>query len=128
MPLPDLTAQQPAEALHVSEPARVALRAHDWPGNIRELGNAMERATILCDHATIEPRDLGLAAGDPGIDGIDLSGTLSEATERATRMIETIKLRDALSRTTSRAEAAELLGIAPRTLAAKLKELGMMEE
>src|SRR5258707_13024604 len=73
-------------SLRVSEPARAALRAHDWPGNIRELENAIERATILCDHATIEPRDLGLTAGEPGIDGIDLSGTLSEATERATKM------------------------------------------
>ena len=53
------------------------------------------------------------------------NGTLSEAIERATRVVEILKLRDALSRTSSRAEAAELLGIAPRTLAAKLKELGM---
>ena len=115
-------------SLRVSDQARAALRAHDWPGNIRELENAMERATILCDHATIEQRDLGLTAGEPTLEGIDLSGTLSEATERATRVIEIMKLRDALSRTTSRAEAAELLGIAPRTLAAKLKELGIVEE
>ncbi len=114
--------------LRVSDAARAALRAYDWPGNIRELENAMERATILCDDATIEPRDLGLAAADPSLDGLDLSGTLAEATERATRIVELMKLRDALFRTTSRAEAADLLGIAPRTLAAKLKELGIVEE
>src|SRR5260221_8762697 len=115
-------------SLRVSDPARAALRAYDWPGNIRELENAMERATILCDDATIEPRALGLAAADPSLDGLDLSGTLAEATERATRIVELMKLRDALFRTTSRAEAADLLGIAPRTLAAKLKELGIVEE
>ncbi len=36
-----------------------------------------------------------------------------------------MKLRDALSSVTSRAEAADLLGIAPRTLAAQLMELGL---
>jgi DNA-binding NtrC family response regulator len=113
--------------LRVSDAARAALRAYDWPGNIRELENAMERATILCDDATIEPRDLGLTAADPSLDGLDLTGTLAEATERATRIVEITKLRDALSRTTSRAEAADLLGITSRTLAAKLKELGMNE-
>jgi DNA-binding NtrC family response regulator len=111
-------------SLCISDAARAAIRAYDWPGNIRELENAIERATILCDRATIEPRDLSLTAnGEPGLDALDLSGSLSEATERATRAVETLKIRDALASTSSRNEAAELLGITPRTLAAKLKEL-----
>jgi DNA-binding NtrC family response regulator len=117
--------------LKLSADARAALREYDWPGNIRELENCLERAAILCDRSTIEPRDLGIAA--PGNhdelvrDALDLSGTLSDATERATRTIERLKLVDALRRTNSRTEAAELLGIAPRTLAAKLKEHGLGE-
>ncbi len=114
-------------SLRVSAEARELLRGHDWPGNIRELENALERAAILCDGQTIEPRDLAIGAPSDDLlrDALDLSGTLSEATERAARKIERLKLIDALQRTASRAEAAEMLGIAPRTLAAKLKEHGL---
>jgi len=114
-------------SLRVSDEARAALRAHDWPGNIRELENALERAAILCERSTIEPRDLGFGAPSDDLlrDALDLNGTLAEAMERAGQKIERLKLIDALQRTASRAEAAELLGIAPRTLAAKLKEHGL---
>src|SRR5881227_3351637 len=44
-------------SLRISADAREALRAYDWPGNIRELENCIERAAILCDHATIERSD-----------------------------------------------------------------------
>ena len=116
-------------ALRISDAARASLRAHDWPGNIRELENCIERAAILCDHNTIEPHDLSLGtshgAGDALREAVDLSGTLADAMARATQMIERVKIEDALRRTSSRAAAAEMLGIAPRTLAAKMKELGL---
>jgi DNA-binding NtrC family response regulator len=116
--------QRLGRSLQISDDARGVLHAHDWPGNIRELENALERAAILCERNLIEPRDLGIGAPSDDLlrDALDLSGTLAEATERAARNAERLKLLDALQRTTSRAEAAELLGIAPRTLAAKLKE------
>ncbi|HJW94714.1 MAG TPA: sigma-54 dependent transcriptional regulator [Thermoanaerobaculia bacterium] len=114
-------------SLQITDAARAVLREHDWPGNIRELENALERAAILCERNTIEPRDLGVGAPSDDVlrDALDLSGTLSEAVERATRKAERLKLLDALQRTSSRAEAAELLGITARTLAAKLKEHGL---
>jgi len=42
----------------VSPQAIEALQKHNWPGNIRELSNAIERAMIFCDGETIEVRDL----------------------------------------------------------------------
>ena len=39
-----------------------ALSDYTWPGNVRELENCLERAVILSDGATIEPRHLGLPA------------------------------------------------------------------
>jgi len=110
-------------SLRISPDAREALRAYDWPGNIRELENCIERAAILCDNATIERSDLhlGVASTDALRDALDLSGTLAEAAERAARVVERLKIADALQRGT-RAEAAESLGISTRTLAAKMKE------
>jgi len=46
----------------VSPQAMEAMQMYDWPGNIRELSNAVERAMIFCDGETINlgdlPRDL----------------------------------------------------------------------
>ncbi len=115
--------------LRISDTARAELRAYDWPGNIRELENCIERAGILCDRNTIEAADLRLgtahSAGDALAEALDLSGTLDEATARAVTVIERFKIGEALRRAGSRAAAAELLGISARTLATKMKELGI---
>jgi DNA-binding NtrC family response regulator len=116
--------------LRIADDARAVLRAHEWPGNIRELQNTIERAAILCDRNTIEMRDLNVGAAtrnDALADAVDLSGTLEEAMERTTRVVERMKITDALARTNSRTEAADALGITPRTLAAKMKELKIDE-
>jgi two-component system response regulator AtoC len=49
---------RPAPAL--SPEALAALESYSWPGNIRELRNMIERATVLCDGQVIEPDDLPL--------------------------------------------------------------------
>ena len=118
----------PRRGLRISDAARVALRAYDWPGNIRELQNCIERAAILCDRNSIEPRDLNLQSdsGDERFrESVDLSGSLDEAVQRTASLVERLKITDALSRTNSRNEAADLLGISVRALAAKMKELSL---
>ncbi|MDP9360651.1 MAG: sigma-54 dependent transcriptional regulator [Acidobacteriota bacterium] len=116
-------------SLRIAPEARQALRAYDWPGNIRELENCIERAAILCDDEMIERRDLhiGVPSTDALRDALDLSGTLEEAAGRATRVVERLKISEALLRGGTRAEAAEELGISTRTLAAKMKEYGIEE-
>src|SRR5262249_41030256 len=84
----------------LSESSAQALRAHRWPGNVRELENMIERACILADATELQPGDLGLT-GDAPRDlsalGLDLSGTLNDATERAVRLVEQQKITEALA-------------------------------
>jgi DNA-binding NtrC family response regulator len=111
--------------LRISDAGRAVLRAHDWPGNIRELQNSIERAAILCDGNLIESRDLhlGNVNTDELRDVLDLTGTLEETTARTTRLVERLKIADALERFPTRHEAAEALGISLRALNAKIREL-----
>lgn len=57
-------AKQGMNVVNVSPKAMDALQKYDWPGNIRELSNAIERAMIFCDGETIQltdlPRDITL--------------------------------------------------------------------
>jgi DNA-binding NtrC family response regulator len=116
-------------SLQILPDAREALRAYDWPGNIRELENCIERAAILCDRSAIERHDLHIGDVSPDAlrDALDLTGTLEEAAGRTLAVVEKLKIADALRSTSNRADAAALLGVSVRTLAAKLKEHGIEE-
>ncbi len=104
------------------------LCAHSWPGNVRELENAIERAFILADAKTLEPKDLGLgpSTAQPQLSGLDTSGTLSEATERTIRLVEQQKIAVTLSaHDGNKTRAAEALGVSYKTLLTKIKEYGL---
>ncbi len=47
----------------VSAAAMRALSAYGWPGNIRELRNAVERAMLLAESQLLEPKDFPIASG-----------------------------------------------------------------
>lgn len=115
--------------ISLSPEAVAELLAHDWPGNIRELQNAIERAVILADGDTLLPRHLILSpvprsgsATDPW-ERIDLRGSLAEATTRAVAEVERRKIQQALHDAGGdRGRAADLLQVNFKTLEAKLRE------
>jgi transcriptional regulator with PAS, ATPase and Fis domain len=52
-------AQQQNKIIHkISDEATILLKKYSWPGNIRELRNILERATILCESDILQPVDL----------------------------------------------------------------------
>ncbi|MBK7976616.1 MAG: sigma-54-dependent Fis family transcriptional regulator [Deltaproteobacteria bacterium] len=99
--------------------AVAALAAYPWPGNLRELRNAMERATILWPATTIGvealPERIGGAAPDPRVPTLGGDFTLDE--------IEREHLTRVLHRAHSLDEAARVLGVDPSTLYRKRKKL-----
>jgi DNA-binding NtrC family response regulator len=113
----------------LSDASVAAFRAHHWPGNIRELENSIERACILADDVSLEPRDLGFGSiegRDPGTFGFDTSGTLGEAAERAVKLVERRKIADALTECEgNKTRAAEALGVSYKTLLTKIKEYSL---
>ena len=119
----------PDTVMRVSQPAMRALMAFSWPGNVRQLENALERAVALsAGRNEIDITDLPQeiqalpqTAAMPSVDfpegGLDLPAYLSS--------IERDLIRRSLERTGgNRNKAAELLRIKRTTLVEKLKRLG----
>jgi DNA-binding NtrC family response regulator len=110
-----------------SDEAIGVLRAHSWPGNVRELENAIERACILSDTMVLGPKDLGLPTGSSDdselLKSFDLRGTLSDAAQRALRVVERQKIQETLAANKgNKIKTAEELAISYKTLLTKIKD------
>ena len=102
----------------LSEAARKALQAYDWPGNIRELRNSIERALVFAKNSTLEPADFSdsIRATESG-----LAGTM-----RSLEEIEREVIQATLEATHYKiSRSAEILGISRKTLLDKRKRYGL---
>jgi two-component system response regulator PilR (NtrC family) len=122
--------QSGAAAGRLSAAALEELVQYDFPGNIRELENILERATALSGGGEIGPEDLRLKpapadeAGARAVEGA-LGVPLPEYLDR----IEREAILEALSRTNfNRTAAAKLLGVTFRTLRYRMQRLGIRDE
>ena len=103
-------------------------QGYDWPGNIRELQNVVERAVVLCEGETfcvdpswLVPASLSPTSPNPTMQTIPLVADLAER-ERA--MIENA-LREAEGLISGSTGAAAKLGIPRQTLDSKIRKLGI---
>jgi DNA-binding NtrC family response regulator len=101
------------------------LKAHSWPGNARELRNAIERAVILCpDDSPLEAAHLPLGFGKdqtqgPATDGNSITVRVGSTVDEAERLLI---LRTLEVTGQNKTRAAEILGVSLKTLHNKLKE------
>jgi len=108
----------------LSAAAKKRLEAHAWPGNIRELRNAMERLAYLCSNDKIEPEDLAfiLAAAGEVAPPVPDDLSLAEATDE----FQKTYIKRSIDRTGGNmSEAAERLGLHRSNLYRKMRQLGM---
>ena len=104
---------------------RDILLRYDYPGNVRELENIIERAVVLARDDVIGSADLPLTVQEPEIVDGDRETNLTVAVEALERRM----IRDALARSDGvQTRAAELLGMSERGLRYKLIKYGFREE
>jgi DNA-binding NtrC family response regulator len=128
----------------ITDDALKLLQAHDWPGNIRELRNVIDRAVTLCTGTVIDvhhipPPETGF--GQAPVADLPQRVTLPvppqphatpeaalglhEAARRAGQVIERRRIAEAMERCGgNQTRAAQLLRISRRTLVARLTEYG----
>ncbi|MSU59696.1 MAG: sigma-54-dependent Fis family transcriptional regulator [Pedosphaera sp.] len=104
-----------------SQSAVERLTAFDWPGNVRQLQNEVQRAVLLCEGAAVDGSDLSISTAKTTgtIESQDTNFTLLEGVER-NAIIQMLKETGG-----NKLEAAKRLGIGRQTLYNKIKAYGI---
>ena len=106
----------------ISTRAMEVLMDYDWPGNIRELENVLERAAILCRNNLIEPVDLSLPNAPMSLP-VGATSDQKIGTAIPLKEIERLHIEGVLrSFRGNKAESAKILGISLKTLYTKIQQ------
>ncbi|HEX9045380.1 MAG TPA: sigma 54-interacting transcriptional regulator, partial [Verrucomicrobiae bacterium] len=102
------------------------LRQYSWPGNLRELRNAIERAVILAKREQLYPEDFPAELRAPNSAVVNNTESLPQVGSLVSlEKLEEAHLRKILERSASLTEAADVLGIDQATLYRKRKKIGL---
>ncbi len=104
---------------HLTAEARAALERYRWPGNLRELRNAVERGVILTNDEEVGLAQLPVQIGTPAATKIEIGSAVT------LDALEAEHIRRVLSTSSSLDDAAEILGIDPSTLYRKRRRYGL---
>jgi DNA-binding NtrC family response regulator len=113
------------EPADISQEARLALEAHGWEGNVRELRSVMERAALVCKGGLVKAADLPLGPESddsqprmPGIEIVPNGSTLRDMERQI--LLRTLTLADG-----NQSQAARILGLHESTLRFRLRRAGI---
>jgi formate hydrogenlyase transcriptional activator len=95
------------------------LQAYDWPGNIRELQNVIERAVILCDGENFSVDETWLRRELPA--ARSRPSTMNRALARQEKEMIEAALSESYGQVSVPSDAATKLGLPARTLYSKIK-------
>lgn len=109
----------------LSSAASARLLSYAWPGNLRELRNAIERAVILTKGDEVAAEDLPGATPAASVENDD--DALQPGALVSLEQIEALHVRRVLDRTATVTEAAQILGIDQATIYRKRKKMGLIE-
>jgi two-component system, NtrC family, response regulator AlgB len=107
-----------------TEEAAASIQLYPWPGNLRELRNAIERAVILAAGKRVSENDLP-AELRPSAAAANAAGPAEAGAMVSLERLEEMHIRRILERTATLVQAAEILGIDQATLYRKRKSLGI---
>ena len=115
------------EKIHFPDEILRILDKYPWPGNIRELANAVESATVLAESTEIRLSDLPLAIQDFALSlGEEVGGQSAPPQGEGPETLEEIEMRcilQSMSKTGfNRTRAADLLGVTRRTLSYRINK------
>jgi NtrC-family two-component system response regulator AlgB len=102
-----------------------AVAAHPWPGNLRQLRNAVERAVILAPADEVEAADLGLSPDEAGPAEVGVHGPVTLGGDVPCWAVEREHIARVVARAPSFEAAARTLGIDVTTLQRKRKRYGL---
>lgn len=121
--LKKISTRQGRTKTSITKRALALLESYDWPGNVRQLENVLERSAAFSDEGMIEEKDLpkeikGASSNGPEIAGI---GGIALAELERQALIQTLKLTGG-----NKAETARRLGVTEKSVYNKLKRHGLM--
>ena len=116
--------RQGRHGLAFSPRCEQAIANFPWPGNLRQLRNAVERAVILAPASVVETPDLGLPAAEGGSESAH-SGRIALGGDVTLEELEREQIARVVARAASFEAAARTLGIDVTTLQRKRKRYGL---
>jgi transcriptional regulator with PAS, ATPase and Fis domain len=111
--------------LRITPQAMQMLQAHDWPGNIRELRNVLERASLFADDGIIDAPQLPSVMSSPGPRPPAVPADIDRTSRSPKKMPDDELARLAMHFGGTRRELARQVGLSERTLYRRLRSLGV---